>query len=63
MLLKNNNIGVKRVFDKLYKENKVKNIYTLVSIFLTSLILTSTITMVRLYNAVTSLLMRIRICL
>ncbi|MGL5067632.1 MAG: FtsX-like permease family protein [Sarcina sp.] len=41
MLLKNNNIGVKRVFDKLYKENKVKNIYTLISIFLTSLLLTS----------------------
>ncbi|MGL4655447.1 MAG: FtsX-like permease family protein [Sarcina sp.] len=41
MLLKNNNIGVKRVFEKLYKENKVKNIYTLISIFLTSLLLTS----------------------
>lgn len=41
MLLKNNNIGVKRVFEKLYKENKVKNIYTWISIFLTSLLLTS----------------------
>ena len=41
MLLKNNNVGVKRVFDKLYKENKVKNIYTVISIFLTSILLTS----------------------